>query len=386
MHKTGILTLLFLLVSISLFAQQKLNGTITDQTTGLPVAFATVQAKGAPSVLSNQSGDFEILVPALPATVTISHINFQAITLKSVKAEDMLKISMVQKILNLKEVTVGNPAIAIMQAASDKGMKNAAKAHYGKAFLRQIAYDTDKPVYMNEMFFDAEWKAYGLLKWHPSQARHLAASRGLSYNNFSFYSFVLSGYLTNNFGLKPLLGRVDSLYTFKLAGTFDQGGQEIAKISCTPKSKIKGQRFQGTYYINTVTDEVLKIEGSILGVVFHGGGPISVKNEETVFVAQYRINKNGDNVLDYSLLNTSNKIKLMGFGVQRTDLFSTLYMADDEQVNQELLTAITPEIDDTKTVKAMTFDPAFWKANQGIKRTEREQTAIEYLEKIPQKK
>lgn len=366
-------------------AQQKIAGTITDKTTGNPVAFATIQVKDALSVLSNQNGEFELSVPALPVTLSISHLSYEGQTLK-LSTNEKLKIILLPKTLNLNEVMVGNPAIAIMQAASDKAVKNAEHANYGKAFLRQIAYDSGKPVYMNELFFDAQWKGYGLLKWRPAQARHLSASKGLSYTNFSFYSFVLSGYLTNNYSKKPLLGKVDSLYTFRLAGTYDQDGQEIAKIICTPKPKVKGQRFEGAYYVNTTTDQVLKIEGTIKGVVFHGGGPVSVKNDETVFIAQYRINKAGDNVLDYSLLNTSNRIRLLGFGVQKTDLYSTLYMEDDAGIDQNQLKEISPQIDDTHTVKAMTFDAEFWKNNQGIKRTEKEKSAIEILEKIPQKK
>lgn len=386
MRRSAYIAILLVIISFNLFAQQKVAGIVTDKSTGLPVAFATVTAKNSSSVLTNQSGEFELKTPDLPVNITISHLNYEGLTLKLSTSEAKVKITLNPKILNLKEVTVGNPAIAIMQAASDKAVKNSERANYGKAFLRQIAYESEKPTYMNELFFDAEWKGYGLLKWHPTQARHMAASRGLSYTNFSFYSFVLSGYLTNNYSKKPLLGRVDSLYTFRLAGTYDQNGQEIAKIICTPKPKLKGQRFEGTYYVNTATDNVIKIEGNIRGVVFHGGGPVSVKNEETVFIAQYRINKDGDNVLDYSLLNTTNRIKLLGFGVQNTDLYSTLYMTDDDLINKEQLKEITPKIDDTNTVKAMTFDAGFWKNNQGIKRTEKEQSAIEILEKIPQKK
>lgn len=387
MYRSGIIAVFLLLASFSLYAQQKISGVITDKTTGEPVAFATIQAKNVQSTLTNKSGEFELIIPSTPLNIVISHLNYEGITVLVNEANDKLKIRITPKTLTLKEVSVGNPAIAIMQAASDKGVKAAERANYGKAFLRQIAYDSGKPSYMNEMFFDAEWRSYGLISWRPTQARNLAASKGLSYKNFSFYSLILSGYLTNNYSKKPLLGRVDSLYTFRLAGTFDQDGQEIAKIICTPKPKVKGQRFEGTYYINTATDNVLKIEGTIKGVHFSTGVlPVSVKNKETIFVAQYRINKDGDNVLDYSLLNTTNQLKLMGFGVQDTDLFATLYMTDDDHIDKSLLKEVVQQIDDTGTVKAMTFDANFWKNNQGIKRTEKEQSAIEILEKIPQVK
>jgi len=385
-YKSNSIILLFLLLSsFTLSAQQKITGRVVEKNSGDPVAFATIQAKNAKSTLTNGNGEFEISVTDLPALLGISHLNYKAVTTKVSEASPVLKIELEAKVLTLKEVKVGNPAVAIMQEASDKAVKNYKKSNFGKAFLRQIAYDGAKPVYLNEIFLDAEWRPYGLIAWHPTQARHLESSRGLSYTNFSYYSFVLSGYLPNNVHKKPMLGRVDSLYTFKLAGTYEQDGQEIAKITCTPKPVLKkGQRFEGTYYVNTVTNNVLKIEGSIKGVVFTGGGPVSVKNVETVLIAQYKLNKAGDNVLDYSLLNSSNRMKVLGFGVKDTDLYSTLYMVDDEPADQSLLKEVTPRIDDTNLVKAITYDADFWRKNQGIKRTDKEQGAIEILEKISQ--
>ena len=380
---SGLVVLLTILISSNIiFAQQKLSGRITEANTGTPVAFATVQAKNAKSALSNSNGEFEISVPELPAAIAVSHINYNAVTIKAGSAGTTLNVTLEPKILTLREVKVGNPALVIMQEASDKATKNYKSSNYGKAFLRQIAYDNGKPSYLNEMFLDGEWKPYGMVSWHPTQARHLEASSGMSYTNFSYYTFILSGYLPNEAHKKPMLGRVDSLYTFKLAGTYDQNGQEIAKITCTPKSSVKkGQRFVGTYYVNTVTNDVLKIDGVLKGVVFHGGGPVSVKNLETVLIAQYRLNKAGDNVLDYAILNTTNRMKMLGFGMRDTDLFSTLFMTDDENTDKSLLKPLTPKIDDNSLVKAITFDQDFWSKNQGIKRTEKEKEAIEILEK-----
>jgi len=388
MYRSGAIVFLLLCTfSFTLIAQKRVLGIVTEKNTGTPIAFATVQVKDAKSTLTNESGEFEINVTALPVSITISHLNYQSVTIQPKNNDTPLKITLDSKVLTLKEVAVGNPAIAIMQDASDKALKNARKSNFGKAFLRQIAYDDGKPVYLNEIFLDAEWRPYGLIAWHPTQARHLESSKGLSYTNFSYYSFLLSGYLPNSVHQKPLVRRVDSLYTFKLAGTYDQDGQEIAKITCTPKPVIKkGQRFEGTYYVNTVTNNVLKIEGVIKGVVFTGGGPVSIKNIETIFAAQYRLNKEGDNVLDYSLLNSTNKMRIVGFGIKNTDLYSTLYMVDEENTDRLLLKELTPKIDDTNLVKAITYNADFWKNNQGIKRTEKEQNAIEILEKIPQVK
>ncbi|MBB6501823.1 carboxypeptidase-like regulatory domain-containing protein [Pedobacter cryoconitis] len=382
MYKSG--TVLFLLLFMSsayVLAQQKIAGTVVEKNTGTPIAFATVQVKNLKSTLTNENGEFELVVPELPVQILISHLNYASAGLRVTTAGTDLKIALDPQAMTLKEVTVGNPAIAIMQDAADKAYKTYNKSNYGRALLRQIAYESDRPVYLNEIWLDAEWKPYGLIAWHPTQARHLQGVKGISYTNTSFFSFILTGYLANSIHQKPLLKKVDSLYNFKLAGTFTQDGEEIAKIICTPKHKLKGKRFEGSYYVNTVTNNVLKIEGVIKGMYFKSSGPVSVKNKETTFIAQYRVNKQGDNVLDYSMLNTSNSLKVLGFGVQQTDLYSTLYMIDDETINRRELEAVDLEINDTKLVKAMTYNDDFWKKNPGIKRTEKEQAAIEILEK-----
>lgn len=382
MYKSGtVLFLLLLFSSVCVLAQQRISGVIVEKNTGNPVVFATVQVKNQKSTLTNGSGEFELTVTSLPVTLLITHLNYASGSFEVKTAGVQLKIELDPQVMTLKEVSVGNPAIAIMQDATDKALKTYNKSNFGKAFLRQIAYEANEPIYLNEIWMDAEWKPYGLVGWHPTEARHLQGKKGISYTNTSFVTFVLSGYLANSFHKKPLLKRVDSLYTFKLAGTYLQDGEEIAKISCTPKRELKEKRFEGAYYVNTVTSNVLKIEGVIKGMFFKSNGPVSIKNKETEFIAQYRLNRQGDNVLDYAVFNSTNRLKMLGFGVQDTDLYSTLYMMDDAHVNQNILEEVSSTINDSNLVKAMTYNEDFWKKNPGIKRTAKEQAAIEILEK-----
>jgi hypothetical protein len=387
MYSLKSITILFLLLlSAPLIAQQKLNGIITEKNTGKPIAYATVQETSARRTLTNENGEFEISVTQLPVNLTITHLNYTTVILAVKTTGPALEIALDPQIFTLREVAVGNPAIAIMQEVSNKAIKTYDKPYYGKAFLRQIAYEDDKPTYLNEIFFDAAWKAFALISWHPTQARHLKGKNGISYTNLSFFSFVLSGYLGNSVHKKPLLKRVDSLYTFKLEGTYLQNGQEIAKIRCTPKPILKGKCFAGVYYVNTVTNDVLKIEGTVNGFKMSGKGPVSVINKESVLIAQYKLNEQGDNVLDYAVFNSLNRMKVFGIGTLNTGLYATLYMTGDENINKAELQEVKPEINDNDLVKAINYNDDFWKNNPGIRRTEKEQAAIEILEKIPQKK
>ncbi|KIO78328.1 hypothetical protein TH53_04135 [Pedobacter lusitanus] len=382
MYKSGIvLFFLLFLSSVCVFAQLKISGIVVEKNTGNPVVFATIQAKDQKSTLTNGNGEFELTVSSLPVNLLVTHLSYTGGSFEVKTTDEKIKIVLDPQVLTLKEVTVGNPAVAIMQDATDKALKTYNKSNFGRAFLRQIAYEANEPVYLNEIWLDAEWKPYGLIGWHPTEARHLQGKNGISYSNTSFFSFIFSGYLANSFHKKPLLRKVDSLYSFKLAGTYLLDGEEIAKIICTPRRALKEKRFEGAYYVNTVTNNVLKIEGVIKGMFFKSVGTVSIKNKETVFIAQYRLNKRGDNVLDYAVLNTTNRLKMLGLGIQDTDLYSTLYMVDDDHINRNDLEEVSITINDSNLVKAMTYNEDFWKKNPGIKRTEKEQKAIEILEK-----
>ncbi|MBB6272171.1 hypothetical protein HDF26_002628 [Pedobacter cryoconitis] len=383
MYKPGAFLLLLLFSSVCVLAQQKISGIVVEKNTGNPVVFATVQVKDEKSTLTNANGEFELTVSALPAHLLITHLNYAGGSFEVKTAGEKLKIALDPRVMTLKEVTVGNPAVTIMQDAADKALKAYNNSNFGKAFLRQIAYEANEPVYLNEIWLDAQWKPYGLTGWFPTEARHLQGTKGISYTNTSFITFILSGYLANSFHQKPLLRKADSLYTFKLAGTYLQDGEEIAKIKCTPKRELKDKRFEGVYYINTVTNNVLKIEGVIKGMSFKSSGQVSIKNKETEFIAQYRLNKQGNNVLDYAVFNSINRLKMPGAGVQNTDLYTTLYMIDDDSINKNNLEKVSSNINDSNLVSAMTYNKDFWKKNPGIKRTEKEQAAIEILEKTP---
>ncbi|RYZ30132.1 MAG: TonB-dependent receptor [Chitinophagaceae bacterium] len=68
--------LLFFLLPLFLFAQQKINGKVTDEN-GLPLSGATVAVVGnSKGVTTNPDGRFEITVPTLKSKLTISFIGF----------------------------------------------------------------------------------------------------------------------------------------------------------------------------------------------------------------------------------------------------------------------------------------------------------------------
>lgn len=365
-------------------AQQIISGRITDAETGKPVAYSTVAAPASVQTLSNETGEFDLILTALPVTLQISHLGYQSKTLTIEKQSSPVNILLTPKTFELPEARVGNPALAIIQEATKKAMENYKKTFPAKAFLRQTAYQAGKPAYLQEIWFDASWTAYGLIKWNPTESRRLDAGKGINYTNFSFSTLIFSGYLPNNLLIKPLRKNADSLYTFKLTGTTEKNGQEIARINCIPRNGIKGVRFEGDYYINTVTNDIVMIDGIIRDMKFTSSGPMSIKNRETRFLAQFHLNDQGDNVLEYTTFNLINRLKVMGFGTQDTELYNTLFFTTLPNTNPAtLLDDVKPDINDQTLIRSMHTDPDFWQKNPGITRTAREQEAIKELEKTP---
>lgn len=374
---------LIVAVLIPLFgiAQLKIKGKISSSEDQAPIAFATIQVGNNHKTISNESGEFELTINALPALLKISHTSFQAVQLEKAD-QNPLNITLKPVILSLKEVVVGNYGLTLMKNAFVKAKETYQDSHYAKAFLRQIAYENDNPSYLNEIYFNADWKNYGLVKWQPTQTRHLKAKGMISYNNLSFFSMSFSGFLFNNVHVKPLTGKLDSLYNFKLKATYQLGDAEIGIVSCQAKVKIDKMYFEGDYYINTATADVIKIEGTIKNMNMKSSGPISIKNMGIEFMAQYKLSDAGKNVLDFSTLNMKNKLSVMGIKAKESYFSCTLFMIDYNDKYNKDLKDINLKTNDVTTTKEMAYDANFWNVNETVKRTDKEQAAIKVLEAV----
>ncbi|RZL30900.1 MAG: carboxypeptidase-like regulatory domain-containing protein, partial [Pedobacter sp.] len=350
------------------FAQNILKGKITDETTNEPIQFATVQIDTKYKTISNESGEFELNVATLPTTLFISHVSYQALKIQK-NNNELVNIKLKPLTLTLKEVVIGDYAVSLMKNAFEKGKETTENAHYGKGFLRQIAYEADRPTYLNEMYFNTDWRNFGMVKWHPLEARYLRDKATISYTNLSFFTLAFSGFLANNVHHKGLIAKLDSIYTFKLKGTYQLGDEEIAIVSCKPKVKLSKMYFEGDYFINTNTYDVLKLDGTVHNFNMNSSGILGIKNEGLKLMAQYKLDKNGINVLDFSTFNVTSRLKVLGIGAKTTTFASTLFMVDYGDIYNKDLEELSVKTNDISTSKGINFNPSFWNENQTIKRT-----------------
>ncbi len=105
------LLLLFLLCGCSLSAQHTLTGSLTDETTGEPVAFATVYLDGtSKGEVTGDDGTFTLTDVSLPATLVVSHLNYdnQTLNLTAPGPPLTLRLSPQDAVLTGVEVTDRN--------------------------------------------------------------------------------------------------------------------------------------------------------------------------------------------------------------------------------------------------------------------------------------
>ena len=370
--------ILFWLIPNCLLAQT-IKGKVIDEVSNGGIAYATIQTDENHKTISNENGEFELAVQALPCELMVSHISYQPIKIKANQEHLTLKLKAVIQTLN--EVVVGNYGLSLMKSAYDKAKDNTEESHYVKAFFRQIAYEADKPTYLNEIFFNADWKSYGLIKWAPTESRFLKGDSHISYSNISVSAFLISGYLTNKQFIKPLSPKLDSLYSFKIKSIYKLGDEEIAIINCKLKVKTKSSYFEGDYYVNTNTYDVLKIDGDLGNYGLSSKGIVlGVKPKGVNIMSQYSINSQNKAVLDFSVLTLKSKMTVLGLGTKNLELYNTLYMVDYNKAHNNNLKEIVKKTNDVKTTQNMVYNPEFWKVNPTIKRTAKEEEAIKTLE------
>ena len=123
-----IFTLLFLVLSVSLFAQQQVSGVVVDGN-GEPVIGASVQAKGTTQgTISDYDGKFEMNVPESVKTLVIS---FVGMATQEVAAGKNLKIVMTENTEVIQEIVV-------------TGYGNVAKGAYAGSAQAVKAEDIEK--------------------------------------------------------------------------------------------------------------------------------------------------------------------------------------------------------------------------------------------------
>jgi Flp pilus assembly protein TadG len=386
-----LITFLFCIaLAISSNAQNSIQGIVKDAATNEPIPFVSVTVKGKnQGTVTNKQGNFSVNNTTLPTTLVISHLSYQSVEI-IVNDTQPVTISLKSESIQLPEVSVGNPALAIMRLVVARAGKTADNQYFPKVFLRRSTLEGDKPTFFAESFIDAQWQSWGLTKYNITNSRYLQNENSVNYNNIAMFSMLSSGFIGNSLITSPIFHKPDSLYKFSIKETFMANGHEIAVIKCELKDDdYPHVAFVGDYYIDTDNYAILKTDGTVHHFIMSATGPFSLKVKETRIITQYKMNADSNMVLDYSNFMLKSTLKAGFVGIKQLTYTGQIFALDYPQpaIKTGLADVTVDKMQKEEEIfKSVAYDPEYWKNNPVIKRTTSEDAAIAQLEKLKQVK
>jgi CarboxypepD_reg-like domain len=299
--------------------------------------------------ISNEEGDFELNISQLPVTLIFSHVGYKKEKIVIVKAIENI-ISLTQEPVELAEVQVGNPAIAILNAIVQKTYSSTSAKKYYKTFYRRISANDGDINRVQEMFANVTWNIKeGISEWQPINIRY-AEVNPLPSRNLYFLSFLHAAavHKDSHFPINNI--EIGSNYSFKVKKYFNIGtDNEVAVINF---ESLDTKRY-GEIYVNTKKDILLKIkesqkiemQGKIKKILFFEAN-FKEYNDQIIF----------DNI--FITETTGKKLDL-----RKANEKVWLYFQNEISVLEK--GNIYPAFmrSDTKIMTSIPYDTDFWKEN-----------------------
>jgi len=257
MQKSAIIVFLFLIgSSVSALAQRQVTGKIIDAETGEPLPAAHVIIKDTyKGTISNQDGEFSIIVPSFPVTLVARFIGFESQEKTASSNADPVDFIMKPSVASMGEIVVTgeDPAIAIMKEVikRKKIWRANLNTYKAEAYTRQQLKNDTSIVSISESisvaYWDKEKGSREILKSKRQTANIDAASNfaGVSYlpnfydDNLDIAGFDVIG-VTHPDALK--------YYTFALEDIRALDGQVVYELSVKSNRKLQ-PLFEGTIFV-----------------------------------------------------------------------------------------------------------------------------------------
>ena len=151
---------------------------------------------------------------------------------------------------------------------------------------------------------------------------------------------------------------------------------EIAEISCLPKSKDKNY-FEGAIYIKTKNNNIVRIVGEMHNV--GDARPSKIKNQYDSYLINFRENSDGFSVLDNLTFNRM--ITLSGIVVKKIiESVKLIVYEYDNNIATKNMEGIFVK-SDLDLIKKTPYNKYFWENNEIIKRSSLEKSLIKSFEK-----
>jgi hypothetical protein len=375
MKEFTVIILVLIITPFSFIKAQKVQGRITDAATNQPIIGASVaQVKAGKGTITNEDGEFELNVDILPVDLQISHVSYGK-TIIQIQNNQFKKIALNLAAIQLAEVTTGNPAVALLNAVIRKAERDSVHIYLKKAFYQKSSQYAGNFTKLHEVFMNVEWKSNGMVKWQPTNSRYAEVERmRFNHQNSMFISFFETSIYKKHVSFPLNQQDIAELHEFRITNYINEGTEnEVAVISCRSLAKKSYQykRFEGTFYVLTKHDALLKVTGTFIHPKtkrFKAQRQIEIsfepdENNRMVFKNSYQVETSVNR-----LTRQKNVDKMW------------LYFIDDVEKFTSQKTYPAYFLNDMAILEGTTYDPVYWKNNVPIKHTKTSAEAIKSFE------
>ena len=373
------------------------QGKVIDATNGSIIPYCGIKVLNLTTgTASNELGEFELRVNEFPVTLTFSHINFEDYQLTISEATDVLEIRL-NPLLNLLEtVVLETPKLKNDPNASKLAKRVYRKVSsrlnrelkYGKAFYRQKTKTDNLYTEFSEILFDAEYNGGGVLKWDILEGRYALNEAGVNNKNYTRLTQILKGFQPDTEDIIfPLHPELEEHYYVNFKDRFNANGDEIVILKFTPRNPLETPIFRGEAYINTASDELLKLSCIVrndkLDLVSLTEKNAQKKNYMLAFDLVFKTDDIQGQVLDYLKVDQE-------FDYFKDDtFFSHVSSTSNLTFIEHYITTERRRLgrqfrrnnSDWQNLDQIGYNSAYWENNPIVKRTPIEAEVIEAFEK-----
>ncbi|TDN37408.1 carboxypeptidase-like regulatory domain-containing protein [Hymenobacter sp. UV11] len=373
------------LLSHQAAAQGLVTGKVLDRQTRQPVPYASVVVAGTTQgTTTNAEGEFGLRVARLPAKVLAFSLGYGRDSVTVAAAGPTPPLALQAAPVALPAVEPTSYAANLLAHAYRVLQRTNARKLYGQAFYRQVTYLDQQPTQLLEMLWQTKASSAGLEGTALSQGR-FAEKKGMliSFNNLSNFTKSLTLYSPANDTTK--LGSVLSpeptkMYTLRLLGVSQSGGQSLASIEFVGKPKFNPQHVRGIITVDVDTYQLLRFQVGIDIAVKSNNPTFKFKDERMNYDLVFAARPDGA-APDHMLVTLTQNIGRMLKPDLQMHAVGFTYFYDW----QPTAAAVTYEPAGSKqkdldAIKQKPYDADFWRNNPVVKRTPLEEETIRSFE------
>ena len=369
-----------------------IQGKTFDSKTGEIIPFCSITILNSfIGTSSNELGEFEIKVKTIPATLIFTHINYEKQTI-TIKDKFELTIKLKPLVFELNEVTISNKkdfyAYELAKKVFRKTDIDRKKRKFGKAYYRQKSKNGKQYSEFSEIIYDINHSSEGIHEWDILEGRYALKGGMVNNRNYTLLSRVLKSFQQNSEDLIfPFRDNIDYFYNVKVIEKTITKEGPIVLLDFKPYSKIKSPILEAEAYVNSKTNELLKITATLkhddFAAVKLKEKSASKKNYILTYEMAFKKDSVYGLVMDYMKVNQEFDYYKKDSLITHVSSSSNLSFFEYYKPNsrRRFGRQFSNNKSDWQKLNAIGYNKGFWEENAIVKRTPIENDIIKSFEK-----